>query len=109
MSDLPLWSATIMRPSNVSAEALSQARHVRQCYIYGRAKSRAEFARKLIACGVERRSVAAVSAWLRDWGNSNDGHKSALEAVTDDRIYLAALDHRPGDPVLPYPPDKATS
>lgn len=96
-STWPLWSAVIGRPSSVSAEQLGQPDHVRQCNVFARAKSRAAFARALIAAGVDRgRSEAAVSAWARDWANPSTGGRAA-EVIRDDRVWLARLDYGSGE------------
>lgn len=98
----PLYGATIMLPEGVRPEDLNQPSHVRQCWVYCRAKSRAAFARSLIRAGVEDRSPAAVAAWAREWANDDVGGVVADE-ITDNQVWLGGLNDFDRDHTLiPY-------
>lgn len=99
---LPLWWVTTMTPPGVTSAMLNCAPHVRQCQVLGRAKSRAAFARALIAAGIERGSAASVSNYVRNYGG--DTHNTEdLATITDERLYLRTAHARPGDPYVAYP------
>jgi hypothetical protein len=87
----------------VDPNLLGQASYVRQCEVLARAPSRTAFARKLIAVGLDCRSEAAVSAWVKEWGGVSANGRD-MAAVTDERVYLRALNGYPGNPYLPFSP-----
>lgn len=100
-----LWSATTMIPIGVRPDMLAQRPHIRQCRVLVRARTRMEAARKLVECGMESgRSAAAVSAWLKEWGQPT-GNPQELAAVTDERVYVTRMDNFGSERAvfLPYP------
>lgn len=98
-----LWWVTWQRiPRGVTAEQLGQAPHVRQCQIMGRARSRAEFARKLVAAGLDWRSAGAVAREVGDYGGTT-GNADDLVTIpeTDPALYVRSLHDR--TPPIPLP------
>ena len=103
-ADLPLWYARVATPLEARG-LIPQQGHGRQVTAYGRARSRAAFARMLIAAKLSGSSETATSNWIREYGGETAEPK-ALAAITDDRVYLAPLDHN-GERFEPWPPASA--
>lgn len=101
-SEQPLWWVTVSAPQG-AGEVLGLPSHVRQVTAYGRAPSRAAFARALIAAEVAWESPASVSRFVRDYG-STSSNPADLAAITDSRVYLGPTSGNPDDRQrIPWP------
>jgi hypothetical protein len=104
-----LFYVTTMMPGDVTPEMLGCAPHIRQVRVFARAASRAEFGRKLVASGIlaSRTSPAAASAYAKNWG-STTSNVSDHGAITDDRVYVHAIDGQHGTGFIAYPLEGST-
>jgi hypothetical protein len=105
-ADQNLFYVTLMKPRDITPEMLGVAPHVAQIQVFGRAPSRAAFARAVVAAGLDRRSPTALASYLAEYGG-HTRNAADLAAMTDDRLYVRSINAAAGSPLIPYPLEPA--
>ena len=101
MGEASVWGVVV--PNRPAAMALGQAGHVSQVRAFGLARSRAAFARALIAAGLMHGSPASVSKFVAEYGGTSSNSREAAVATTDGLVFVCPSTYRTGDPILPWP------
>lgn len=98
-----LWSATVV--AHEAARALGEQRWVVQVRAFGLARSRADFARRLIAAGLASGSETSVSRYLRDYGSAcGSDEEERVAAQHPDKVFVRPLTAAAGRPMIAWPP-----